>query len=439
MEHLELPFLRAFVPIVSNTGLYGFYGLNGDGQVLRFSADLTRLRRSQIVSDARDDIAKALGELERISEQARRLEAECQLENQRIANYNRLVHELQQCILSQSNQDILQDPQSLALPVRTALTVSVQPVAIAHGGSSSRCRIQLNICSSLNIDWNTGWSAVINVHSDTKSCPHGWSPKIGQHCDTTLGLAGLSPSAAWIHDIDIDLHRFRLPLAVIVGLQFDERDKQSNGSQFGAYFMVESVELDVIHFSEPVRDRSKQKYSSVYHALPTMAHFGDLQNVNNKDYPGDSKSRIYRPPLDHDDTCAECADASARSSTNVAPRPLVFEIDTKEIQVAQCLPALLGDGITQDQVMALVHSAFQASLYVLEEFLPRPRTRTGFQSEKPVTLVQDDSGIVWLTMDVKEAVSGSNTQVSIEIMGADPRRILAVHRALEKRVEDLFG
>lgn len=38
-----------------------------------------RLGRSQVLSDARDDISKALGELERLSKQAKQLEAECQV------------------------------------------------------------------------------------------------------------------------------------------------------------------------------------------------------------------------------------------------------------------------------------------------------------------------------------------------------------------------
>ncbi|KAG0328937.1 hypothetical protein BGZ99_004011 [Dissophora globulifera] len=157
MERVDLPSLLSCQPILSGSDIVGFYGINCDGQVLRMSADLARWGRPQVLSDARDDISKALGELEGLSWQAKQLEAECQLENHRIARYNQLVQQLKSCVLSELDGQAGDDP-----PVLVSLTAFTQSVATGFNGSR-RCFVRLNIRSAMNVDWSNGWSGCMRA------------------------------------------------------------------------------------------------------------------------------------------------------------------------------------------------------------------------------------------------------------------------------------
>ncbi|KAG0234653.1 hypothetical protein BGX31_004476 [Mortierella sp. GBA43] len=46
-EYLDIPYLRAFVPTIQEAQVLGFYGINDEGRILRFPADLTRQRTNE--------------------------------------------------------------------------------------------------------------------------------------------------------------------------------------------------------------------------------------------------------------------------------------------------------------------------------------------------------------------------------------------------------
>ncbi|KAG0307309.1 hypothetical protein BGZ98_000590 [Dissophora globulifera] len=436
MERVDLPSLLSCQPILSGSDTVGFYGINCDGQVLRMSADLARWGRPQVLSDARDDISKALGELEGLSWQAKQLEAECQLENHRIARYNQLVQQLKSCVLSEPDGQAGDDP-----PVLVSLTAFTQSVATGFNGSR-RCFVRLNIRSAMNVDWSNGWSVVIRMYASGKACPHSPAANMQQHQEVITSLAGLAPQVAWAQDVNIDLHRFSLPLTLTVGLQLDETDTRSAGSRFAAYFAIESFVLDVIHFSEPVRDPTRQQFSAFL--AQTMVQLRQpVKIATDAEVASDLSSKIYRLSDARDNACEECMKEGSARMEYLGVKPLVFKIDTSQIQVAQCLPALLGDGMAQDRAAAIVQSAYHASISVPEAHLPMSEARVSLQTErKQANLLQSDTSIVWLILSTKEGQGRQEketVQVTVVVKGSDPRRTGAVHRALERRIEELFG
>ncbi|KAF9203642.1 hypothetical protein BGZ49_006187, partial [Haplosporangium sp. Z 27] len=426
VDQLDLPMLCAMVPVLSSTNkLCGFYGLNHNGQVLWISADLTRAGRPKAALDARDNISEAIRELDILSEQARRLEIECQLENQRIASLNRLVQVLQQSTVSHNHQEVGAITQlSLDHPIKTSFTTFVQPVAAGYNGQR-RYYVRLTVESKLNIDWSKGWSVSVNMATSAKTCSHKSYLVTIQHQNIISNLAGLSPHVPWTQDIEIDLQRLCLPLNVTLGLQFDDMSKTSK-DRLKEYFDVESLVLDAIHFSEPVRDRAKQ--NPAYHSQAITALRDDRKT---RDESEKSTRRLFFSPNKQENTENDCKECDS-----VAFKSLIFDIDTTEIKAAQCLPALLGDAIPQDRLNALVNSSIRASLCISTECLPRTGT-TRFLENKPI-LTQCDSGLVWVMLHVKEK-SGSIVQASIDIKGVDQARALIVYHGLKKRVHDLFG
>ncbi|KAF9984675.1 hypothetical protein BGZ65_012894 [Modicella reniformis] len=434
-ECLDLPHLRVFVPILQGTESQGFYGVNSDGRILRFSADLS-------------SINGALTELEKLSEQAKRLESECQMENQRIMTFNRLVQELQQyTLLSQAEQQDSLDRYTIP-PVNATFTTFVQPVAEGYNGRR-RYYMHLTIQSALNISWDKGWSAVITMRTH-RSCPHGVvvSSEPERHYEIFASLTGLSPQTTWTRDIDIDLQSLLdLPLTITLGLQLNEDDDKrdnhhhNNNDNSSAYFYVESFDLDAIHFAEPVQE-DRFKFHLAYYPTCAMTGHSIINNDNNTS-SSDHRSQEQGGDIE----CKECA-----SATEQAQQPIAFDIDTQEIQVAQCLPALLGDAIPNDRMMTLVQSSFRASLYIPDECLLKTMTTTTISSRSskatqssPSALTQTDGGVVWVTMEtrIKDTTESTNSservvQAWLNVKGPDPRRTMVVYKALRGRVADLF-
>ncbi|KAF9169466.1 hypothetical protein BGX21_010346 [Mortierella sp. AD011] len=369
LELLDLPLLHAFVPVPYNadsTEVCGFYGLNHEGQVLWFQADLSNIGRSKAASDARDNVSEAIRELDKLSERVRQLELESQVGSTILKERDKREEEEE------------------------------------NGGLA------------------------LNLSTSPKTCPHMPESTSTQNSDVTSSLEGLSPQAPWAQDIEIDMQSFSLPLTITLGLQFDDFSKTSKDNRLRGYFPVESLDLDVIHFSEPVRDRVKQNPAYYTQALAV------LRDVRKSE--GDPGKLIERLPISTHkqekgrEECKECA--------RMPIRPLVFDIDTMEIKIAQCLPALLGDGVSHDRVKNLVHSSNRASLSIPDECLPMIKPTRLIR--KPPVLTQCDASLVWLMLEVKES-TGSIVQVSINIRGVDHTRVLAVYHALEKRVFELFG
>ncbi|KAF9541027.1 hypothetical protein EC957_003555 [Mortierella hygrophila] len=168
-EIMDLPPLCAISPILSDDEtktVEGLYGFNQQGQLLTFPAEWTKHARSQGVVDARETVGRALSELERLSDQVKRLEVQCQLENLRITTYNRLVFELQQSIMATSGstqpntseEDVDMNMEAAGLLIETSLSTFSHVVADGYEGTK-RFYAQLRIKSRANIDWGRGWSA----------------------------------------------------------------------------------------------------------------------------------------------------------------------------------------------------------------------------------------------------------------------------------------
>ncbi|KAF9115234.1 hypothetical protein BGX27_008468 [Mortierella sp. AM989] len=351
-----------------------FYGINREGQILKFSADMTRSGRPKAMLDARESISESIRELDRLSEKARRLEVEC------------------------------------------------QPVTSGYIGLR-RHFVRLTIESMLNIDWSKGWSVAISMSTITEGCPHRPYPSsTNRHNYVVSSLAGLSQHAPWIQDTEVDLQSLCLPLKITLGLQYDDVSKTSR-NKLTAYFPVESSSLDVIHFSDSVRVPSKQNPAYYTQAVAALR-----EPYRSDDDLGDLTRRLHLSSYEQYEECRDCASA--------AFKPLVFEIDTTEIKVVQCLPALLGDGISHDRLKTLVHSTFRASLCIPDECLLKTKT-VGLQGKSPI-LAQSDYSLVWVLLDV-EVKSDPIVQASVDIKGADRSRVKAVYYALEKRISELFG
>ncbi|KAK3818372.1 MAG: hypothetical protein J3Q66DRAFT_172115 [Benniella sp.] len=323
-------------------------------------------------------------------------------------------------------------------PVKVTFMACMSPVAEGYNGDR-RYYVRISLHSALNIPWDKGWSAVVTMCTN-KKCPHRNNSESGRHNEVIAGLADLSPHTPWTRDFDIDLQTLDLPLTITLGLQLNEEHK-STDNPVSAYFYVESFDLDAIHFAEPVRDRSKHFTSfPVYASARPQALGGSGETGGSLD----SIHRIYRPLNEDGNECQECV----RELSETILHPIAFVIDTQEIQVAQCLPALLGEGVPSDRMMALVQSSFRGCLFLPEECLPKTTgiavsTSSGLPWQKSPGLAlasQPDIGKVWVTMETKDNTGSTNSIISatVSVKGLDSNRTRIVYRALERRVAELF-
>ncbi|KAF9084780.1 hypothetical protein BGX23_010245 [Mortierella sp. AD031] len=361
LEIMDLPPLCALVPIPSihahtgETNLDGFYGLNQQGQLLRLSAEYAQYARPQGVVEARESVGKALLELERLSDQVKQLEIQCQSVMSSTARRG-----------DNESEDV--DVEQASLLIETCLTTFSHVVSGGYEGSK-RFYARLSIRSRANIDWSQGWSVAVNMASKVESCPHG---KIihGQnsrtHHQTFASLRTLTRQTPWTLDIELDRQMLKsLPLQVSIGLQFrelcDSRTTVSPEGEvedgFGAYFVVDSLELDALHFVEAVEDPAKQSLPALLHmglsttAITSTSAATTTTTPMQVDHPR-FNATITTSDSDHKDKdrkgkehegCMQCKVEKGNTSVN-ALLPIEFEIDTVLIGLQQCLPALLGDG-----------------------------------------------------------------------------------------------
>ncbi|KAF9426324.1 hypothetical protein BGZ76_002812 [Entomortierella beljakovae] len=253
-----------------------------------------------------------------------------------------------------------------------------------------------------------------------RKCSHGPEPFPTIQHNVVSSIEGLSQYSPWTQDFEIDLDNLCLPITVSIGLQCNDMSKTSR-EKLGAYFPVESFDLDGIHFSEPVRDRSKQNPTYYAHAIGTSL---ELQKNNDDKPENPAKYSILSTDI-NDGHCKDCISAVLK--------PLTFRFNTSEVNITQCLPVLFGDGISNNQLEAVVHSSSRASFSIPDECLPLPR-----HWKKASNVQQNDTSLVWVILDVKEG-SGSTAQATLDIKGADRTRVLSVYYALERRVDEFFG
>ncbi|KAG0262513.1 hypothetical protein BG011_010096 [Mortierella polycephala] len=359
IECMDLPSLSALAPIVGESRTEGFYGLTLDGQILAFPATLTQRAQSKLTVSARDDIAGVLLEMDKLSDRVRRLETECQ-----------------RSTLSRTGQVA---PVGMQL-MDTLLDVRAETI-VRRVSASKQFYIRLQLISQANIDWSQGWSVVIKITSKGNEYLSGSMSKREQHHQVVCSLADFSRHSPWVTEVNIDLQNSLLPLTTTLGLQYNEQDKQSQ-NRFVTHFIIERLELDAIHFAEPVPQQVRAQY-------------------------------------------AEYNQATSRADLT----PLELDIDTEEIQMTQCLPALLSDCISQDRIMAFVQSSIRACLSVPEECFLRNETNA---------VVPAKASFVWLVLEEKEK-SGSMVKACIHVRGPDPQRVRLVHQAVQRRIDMLFG
>ncbi|KAF9149058.1 hypothetical protein BG015_009159 [Linnemannia schmuckeri] len=382
-EIMDLPPLCAISPILSDDDtrtVEGLYGFNQQGQLLKFPAEWKRHARTQGVVDARETVGRALSELEKLSDQVKRLEIQCQLENQRITTYNRLVFELQQSVLATSfRQDIsvgggredVDMNMEAGLLIETSLSTFSHVVSDGYEGTK-RFYARLRIMSRANVDWSRGWSVGVNVARKVEFCPHGKPVTTSHqhnntkrkresrmHHQTYASLRTLTRHTPWTLDIELDREMVNsLPLQISIGLLFHEpglfhqskaEDDQAGEGGFSAYFVVDSLDLDVVDFVEGVEDPLRYDVPIFVQRRSHPPTITTTSNIKSKDKDKDGEGKE-----EEDEGCMQCkvekGNTSGTGTTGTGTgmieassvfRPIEFEIDTASIPIPQCLPALL--------------------------------------------------------------------------------------------------
>ncbi|KAF9320025.1 hypothetical protein BG003_007387 [Podila horticola] len=389
------------------------YGLNTAGQVLEFSQDFHRYFHPVSTLLIREGISASLSKLEQVTEEIKFLEQQCQVENQRIATYNRIVHELQQSIMTQSQQE-----KTLGYhtpPVDITTTTFIQPVLMGSR-EPRRHTVRLAITSAIDLDWSAGWSVGISLSPARTSCSHENQQKKPGLCQEEFAsLETLSRHSPYTVDLEVDLRLMRLPLRMSVALYYVEPTTDTKDSTYqynpplSARFFVCDMELDALCFAEPVSNLEKRRQPPVM----SMATAG---------------TELW----DGFEDCQLCqGEIQKRMATPLAP--LVVHLD-QDISVNQCLSALVVDGLPRDKAVGILQNAYKAVLTIGEDCLPHSGPRT-IESSK--TVPSPDLGIVWVVLEPVGEPS-SEMEVAISVKGQDPRRIMTVYQALEKRIKLLF-
>lgn len=292
------------------------------------------------------------------------------------------------------------------LLVETSLSTFSHVVADGYEGTK-RFYAQLKIKSRANIDWSRGWSGKpcsfaslrscltslwnakliflcficdvivgVNVASKVEFCPHGrptttsrqlqhntnWKKEGRTHHQTFASLRTLTRQTPWTLDIELDREMVStLPLQVSIGLLFREdgqfhHSKAGNGQAgeggFSAYFVVDSLDLDVVDFVEEVQDPLRRDVPAFVQRppipLPTVTSNSNISNREDKKVAGDigeeeecMQCRVEKGNTSGTGTVTSIATTGGQASAASAFRPIEFEIDTTSIPIQQCLPALL--------------------------------------------------------------------------------------------------
>ncbi|KAG0027211.1 hypothetical protein BGZ81_005801 [Podila clonocystis] len=388
------------------------YGFNTSGQVLEFSQDFHRYFHPVSTLLIREGISASLSDLEQMSEEIKILERQCQVENQRIATFNRIVHELQQFTMAQSQQEKTQGHSTP--PVDITTTTFIQPVLMGSR-EPRRHTARLAITSAIDLDWSAGWSVGICLSPAPTSCPHENRHRKPGLCQQEFAsLETLSRHSPYTVDLELDLKLMWLPLKMSVSLFYleptiDTKDPTYQyNTPLSARFFVFDMELDALCFAEPVTDLEKRRQPPVMSIVTAGAElwagFGD---------------------------CSLCqSEIQKRMATPLAP--LVVRLD-EDITMDQCLSALVVDGLPRDKATGILQNAYKAVMTIGEDCLPHSGPRT-IESSKAAS---PDLGIVWVVLEPVGEASGE-MEVAITVKSQDPRRVMTVYQALEKRIKLLF-
>ena len=214
----------------------------------------------------------------------------------------------------------------------------------------------------------------VNVASKVEFCPHGkpttithqlqhntsWKKESRMHHQTFASLRTLTHQTPWTLDIELDRAMMStLPLQVSIGLLFREggvvhQSKAEDGQVGGgflAYFVVDSLDLDVVDFVEGVEDPLRRDAPTFVQRgpvpLPTVPSNNNISNREHKKVVGDveEEEECMQCKVEKGNTSGACTVTAAATTglTGAASafRPIEFEIDTTSIPIRQCLPALL--------------------------------------------------------------------------------------------------
>lgn len=176
-----------------------------------------------------------------------------------------------------------------------------------------------------------------------------------------------------------------------------------------ARFFVFDMELDALCFAEPVADLEKRRQPPVMSIATTGAELWDRFG-----------------------NCVLCqGEIQKRMATPLAP--LVVRLD-EDITVDQCLSALVVDGLPRDKAIGILQNAYKAVMTIDEDCLPHSGPKSiGSSKVVPSPVL----GIVWVVLEQVGEASGE-MEVAISVQGQDPRRIITIYQALEKRIKLLF-
>lgn len=274
---------------------------------------------------------------------------------------------------------------------------------------------------------------MIRTAESPLACPHVNVAGLCLQREVFVSLAGLSPREPWIQEVELDLNKTRLPLRVQVGLQYTETLSPEGGRRFSTYFFIENFRLDALHFAEPYRE-----VASGAHSRPPNVNML-FNEQTHKENSADAVAKEVGSEFD----CVSCKKKREQDSRE----PLLFSFDASEIQLVQCISAILADCLPDEKVRAMIQTAKRAAVVVPDICLPGPLVANANANANAnasasvnintVLRTTDTHRVVWITLE-ERGRDGSVINASLQVKGSNPVRVASVHQALQKRIAALF-
>ncbi|KAF9405491.1 hypothetical protein BGZ94_003511, partial [Podila epigama] len=356
---------------------------------------------------------------------------------------------------------------------------------------------------------------MVRLGPETKACPHNEQER-GFYQEESASLDTLSRHSPWTRDLEVNLERLALPILMRIGLSYQEpdpahdsddsekkedkrvnddmlkdksetiqgsdeapspRNYQQHQPLLSTYFLVLDMELDVLHFVEPVVDLMKRQRLPPPLTLPYVSAGGGAITSNNTATEDASRRNGNIIQNNHMSKktprqgCSLCFDQDMQQLRDAMMAPLKFQFNPNEIPFDLCLSALVTECLSQDKAQGIIQDERKVVMIVHEECLPPlPESwtvsssssssaasstsfKSSYSSTRPSSLIplakshrktreeQYDQTMVWVLLERCEdmvdsdspAESDQKSAASIQVKGQDPRRVLAVYNALEQR------
>jgi len=220
-----------------------------------------------------------------------------------------------------------------------------------------------------------------------------------------------------MQELELDLSKTRLPLMFQVGLQYNEMSSLG-ASRFTSDFFIESFGLDALHFADPCRDLTNGNPG--YPRLAGRDVLLENQQTRHQRAQGDMAKG-------GGSYCSACGEDTISDNRG----PLVFSVDTADIQLEQCLSAILADCLPDDKVRAMIQTTTRAVVAVPDICLPNVSVAN---TEVKSAEIHKS---VWINLEEQDR-HGTVVKASLQAKGADPWRVALIHQALKKRIAALF-